>query len=1147
MATTCKSYVSYPTTATGTSPPSSRLPPDGHEFPGDYIDDTSTTATTQSSKLTASVARGRSGSAGGTGTGWRTHTGGRDERSERSVKDKIALFTNDVHPSAVGSTLSSSSSVRNQAAVTGKTKHPTLSCSVDNLSVGRSPMVSPVTRLDSRTPPRHQLAAAPTVKAQNAVGDVESPTNINLSERSRSLLDVAHYSTASQVGHQRHSISPSVSSEHQQQRKSSLVGSDDGRKKLTLSSTKLRGLVIPDVVDGTQLGTDPPSRAVMDLPEIISKDSVMVVGLSPFAPLRSPNGTHAGGQDMTDNSATVQPNKQKTTSLSSLPWKSNSPSLPKYSPAFKRKELTVLRTPYNNSETTAVSPVSPVNKPALMTSFSCPSDVDGPQSPLVESESGVNDNSDTDGDSAVSSSRSSFSPSGSPVPDRNQSNQIADEDATTALAAAASRVLKAQSVEALNRKNVLQSARYSSGGGNLLDLTPRLPPTLPPPAVPSPTAASEIKLTVDVNQPSPTPSQASPAARPPVQRTAKLSGENFEQTLRKFTSAEASSRIERSAPRLRLSSSERLEMKTALITDICSDPSSPVAQKSGTLHRDNGSPSSAKKLTTPSSVALDHQTTGSANASKEIKSFRALAERWEAIANESPSSTGSSPPGPNISSSSKKMIDLNPVIQPTVRDLPSSSDNRDATRSVTAATPSSRTATASSSAESRDHKPTTSARAVTGRSVSAGVVEIRKAFERVKEELMETESNCHYGGGQELGVVGLVHGGNSLEDYKQNNHFSLQSGNNNSPSPSSGHHHYHHQHMRMSSLDSTTSEDNSLPFGLYGSCYAGFGSAFGGGGGGGYGSYYGGPFGPFGVRDNYGSITSLASSTSLISPQELQQLLDEANQSLEESGTPSHEIVVVVLHRGDVASSLSPGLGITLAGGADYETKEITIHKVIGGSVADRDGRIQKGDRVLSINGKGLKGVTHREALAILKAPRPEVVLVLSRNRSVSPQDICHDVDKDLPSVMIPALNTGLLANPRHLTLSSGTNGNGISRPPRILESPSDFTSYDHASNDDDLGRGPPVQATLVKEGAGLGFSLEGGKDSPLGDRPLTIKKIFTGGAASKNSTLRVGDQIISVNDCDVRSMSRIEAWNLMKKLPDGAVSLIVRQQITSS
>jgi hypothetical protein len=56
----------------------------------------------------------------------------------------------------------------------------------------------------------------------------------------------------------------------------------------------------------------------------------------------------------------------------------------------------------------------------------------------------------------------------------------------------------------------------------------------------------------------------------------------------------------------------------------------------------------------------------------------------------------------------------------------------------------------------------------------------------------------------------------------------------------------------------------------------------------------------------------------------LQGLIDEANQSLEESGTPSHEIMVIVLHREFTAGSI----GITLAGGADYESKDITVHKV---------------------------------------------------------------------------------------------------------------------------------------------------------------------------------------------------------------------------
>lgn len=53
-----------------------------------------------------------------------------------------------------------------------------------------------------------------------------------------------------------------------------------------------------------------------------------------------------------------------------------------------------------------------------------------------------------------------------------------------------------------------------------------------------------------------------------------------------------------------------------------------------------------------------------------------------------------------------------------------------------------------------------------------------------------------------------------------------------------------------------------------------------------------------------------------------------------------------------------------------------------------------------------------------------------------------------------------------------------------------------HEEVAEDGGVGADVVSVVLEKaggGAGLGFGLDGGRDSPHGDKPLTIKKLFAG------------------------------------------------------
>ncbi|KAG8195304.1 hypothetical protein JTE90_028451 [Oedothorax gibbosus] len=244
-------------------------------------------------------------------------------------------------------------------------------------------------------------------------------------------------------------------------------------------------------------------------------------------------------------------------------------------------------------------------------------------------------------------------------------------------------------------------------------------------------------------------------------------------------------------------------------------------------------------------------------------------------------------------------------------------------------------------------------------------------------------------------------------------------------------------------------------------------------------------------------VPSSCVSAPKIDDEETRQLLEQARSQLQNEGSCSGvQLLSVQLRR---EGSDGGSVGITLAGGADYEVKEITVHKVISGSIADRDGRVMKGDRVMSINGRDVRGVSHGEALHILKAPSPRVVLVLARIVAATGQNCADKAEGKRQSV----------------------TANQQGAETFLVE--------------------------LQKDATGVGFSIEGGKDSPQGDRPLLIKRLFKGGAADKEGRLEEGDEISSINNQSVTNMTRTEAWNFLKKLPEGVVQLQVKKPKASA
>ncbi|XP_054629054.1 PDZ domain-containing protein 2 isoform X2 [Dunckerocampus dactyliophorus] len=214
----------------------------------------------------------------------------------------------------------------------------------------------------------------------------------------------------------------------------------------------------------------------------------------------------------------------------------------------------------------------------------------------------------------------------------------------------------------------------------------------------------------------------------------------------------------------------------------------------------------------------------------------------------------------------------------------------------------------------------------------------------------------------------------------------------------------------------------------------------------------------------------------------------------------SNQTHLVVLHKEE-----GSGLGFSIAGGSDLEQKIITVHRVFSKGAASLEGTILRGDQILSINGTSLEGKTHGEAVSCLHQAKGsnQALVVICRgmnNKKSTPEK--HD-SAHKPQMGFSALKISLEKRP-------GPDG--------------------------------VLKVELHKTSAGLGFSLDGGKSSSHGDKPLTVKRIFKGGAAELSGLIEVGDEVLSINGLSLEGLMHHDAWKIIKATNDGTNRLTIRK-----
>uniref|UniRef100_A0A3Q3FSU4 Ligand of numb-protein X 2a n=1 Tax=Labrus bergylta TaxID=56723 RepID=A0A3Q3FSU4_9LABR len=193
-------------------------------------------------------------------------------------------------------------------------------------------------------------------------------------------------------------------------------------------------------------------------------------------------------------------------------------------------------------------------------------------------------------------------------------------------------------------------------------------------------------------------------------------------------------------------------------------------------------------------------------------------------------------------------------------------------------------------------------------------------------------------------------------------------------------------------------------------------------------------------------------------------------------------------------------LGMTVAGGRGSKSGELPIFvtSVQPHGCLSRDGRIKRGDILLSINGQDLTYLSHSEAVGTLKASAAS------------------------PSVQLRVLEVSMVEEQEHDELLPHTHDSDFD----ANWSPSwvmwlGLPSYLHSSHEIVLRRNHP---------GSWGFSIVGGYEETHGNQAFFIKTIVLGTPAYYDGRLKCGDMIVAVNGLSTAGMSHSALVPMLKE-----------------